>query len=369
MKIGIDAKWYFEGPASGKMVIRNLVNSLLQKEDEALELYFFLDKKYKNHSLDFDSVQPIHKIFIWSGNNLLSNVFIIPYYAEKYNLDIVLYQASVSCFGKHKKIAYIHDIIFISHPQYYTFIERLYFSPIKFLTRFASLIVTVSNFEKERITQLNFSSKDIKVIHHGVDPIFKPKKAYDLNRVKAVKQKYNLPDKFILYVGRLNTRKNVPNLLKAYALLKNTDYLLVLVGNKEWKTDNIILIQNQLNIKDRVIETGSVQGEDLAIIYSLATVFCFPSFEESFGLPPLEAMASGVPIIVSNSSAIPEVCGVAGNYVEATNPTDIAQGIERLLTHPNIIAEKIQQGIERSKELSWDNATDKLLTIFHDFSK
>lgn len=360
MRVGIDAKWYFEGPASGKMVIRNLVNELSKKNTE-IEFYFLLNKKFKNETLDFQN-EANKEVFIWSGNNLLSNVFVVPFYARKFKLDIILYQNSVSCFGNHKKIAYIHDLIYITHPQFYTLIERIYLKPLKFLTRFSDLIITISESEKNRM-KMHGLSKKIEVIHHGIDPIFKLKNQLNKSVLNETKLKYNLPDTYILYVGRLNTRKNVPNLIKAFSQLNNNKYPLVLVGNKDWKTDNINKLIQELKIENKVIQTGSVSLSELSSIYALSKIFCFLSFEEGFGLPPLEAMASGIPIIVSNTSSLPEVCGQAGTYVNANKPNEIAFTIDKLLNDDKLYHQKSIQGIERAKQFTWSDTADKLITI------
>jgi glycosyltransferase involved in cell wall biosynthesis len=360
MRVGIDAKWYFEGPPSGIMVIKNLVNEL-SKVDSNFEFYFFLDRKSKNINLDYET-EKLNKIYIWAGNSLLSNLFIIPYYINKHKIDVFIYQNFGSFIGRHKKIIFIHDLIFLTHTQYYSLTERLYLKFLKPLAKFSDLIITISESEKNRMKMLGLSKK-IEVIHHGIDPIFKPKNQLNKSVLYETKLKYNLPDTYILYVGRLNTRKNVPNLIKAFSQLSNNKYPLVLVGNKDWKTDNIDKLIQELNIENKVIQTGSVSLSELSSIYSLAKIFCFLSFEEGFGLPPLEAMASGIPIIVSNTSSLPEVCGQAGTYVNANKPNEIAFAIDKLLSDDQLYHQKSIQGSERSKEFTWVKSADKLINI------
>lgn len=361
MKIGIDAKWYFDGPASGKMVIRNLVNEICKIENSNLSFYIILDKKCKGRKLDIENPN-VNIIYVWNGNNLLSNVFAVPYIANKNTLDVVLYQTSVSCFGRHKKIAYIHDLIYISHPQYYTLIERIYLSPLKFLAKFSDFIITVSEFEKTRFEQLKFSNKEVVVLHHGFDPRFKRKEEFEKKSLDETVAKLNLPERFVLYVGRINTRKNVPSLITAFSMIDH-EIKLVLVGNKEWKTDAIDPLISELKITEKVLQTGPLFGEELAKVYALSTVFCFPSFEESFGLPPLEAMASGVPVVVSNSSSLPEVCGDAAIYVNANEPQNIANAITQLISDENLYNKRKQLSIERSKSFSWEKTAQNLVDI------
>lgn len=361
MRVGIDAKWYFDGPASGKMVIRNLVNEICKiNNNNNIEFYIILDKKCKDLKLDFENSNVI-KVYVWNGNNLLSNVFAVPYVAKKCKLDAVLYQTSVSCFGSHKKIAYIHDLIYISHPQYYTLIERIYLKPLKFLAKFSDFIITVSDFEKSRFNELKFSNKEVVVLHHGFDPKFRTKEKFDDQSLNEFSKRLNLPDRFVLYVGRINKRKNVPALIKAFAEIE--DVKLVLTGNKEWKTDAIDELINKLNLSDRIIQTGPLFEDDLAKVYALSTIFCFPSFEESFGLPPLEAMASGIPVVVSNSSSLPEVCDVAAIYVNAEKPKEITNAISNLLLDKDLYFKHKQLSIDRATFFSWEKTTSNLINI------
>ncbi|MNL16510.1 D-inositol 3-phosphate glycosyltransferase [compost metagenome] len=343
------------------MVIQNLVNEICKVSNSNLVFYIILDQKFKGLPLDVESSN-INIVYVWNGNNLLSNIFAIPYVAKKNKLDVVLYQTSVSCFGDHKKIAYIHDLIYISHPQYYTLIEQIYLKPIKFLSKFSDFIITVSGFEKLRFEKLKFTNKEVEVLHHGFDPKFKTRQDFDEISLNGTINRLNLPDRFVLYVGRINTRKNVPSLINAFSMLDD-DIKLVLVGNKEWKTDAIDPLISKLNLDDKIIQTGPLFGDELAKVYALSTVFCFPSFEESFGLPPLEAMASGIPVIVSNSSSLPEVCDTAAIYVNANEPREIATAILNLLSDKNLYSKHKQLSIERARNFSWQKTAKNLINI------
>src|ERR1035438_536378 len=259
MRIGIDAKWYFEGPPSGKMVIRNIVNELL-KRDNHHKIYLILDKKFVSQKNIFLG-KNIYPVFVWGGNNLLSNIFWLPFLAKKYKLDIIVYQNFSSFWGGHKKIAYIHDILFKSHPQFYTTKERVYFLPLKILSNISNAVITVSESEKKRLLA-NGYKKPINVIYHGVDEIFKPKRLFNSAFLEQTKRKYKLPEKYILYVGRLNVRKNISNLLRAISILNN-DLKLVIVGKKDWKMFDIQKLIDELNIRDKIIFTGGVYNEEI----------------------------------------------------------------------------------------------------------
>jgi glycosyltransferase involved in cell wall biosynthesis len=356
MKIGIDAKWYYEGPPSGKRVVRNLVDFMLRIDDKN-QYIIFINRKHKTENFPFKEGKNLKLCYVWAGNNALSNLFVLPFYANHYKLGAILYQTFISPFGKGKKVAYIHDVLFLSNPEYYTIYERLYFAPLKLLTKWASAIITVSNEERKRLLNHNYSRDPEKIIvaYHGVDPSFAPLADQSIAVIEEVKQRFSLPDQFLLYVGRLNLRKNIDSLLRAVPLLKNKNIPLIIVGADNWKRTNHEDIIRQLGLDNRVRFTGAVY-KDLGIVYSLATIFCFPSHAESFGLPPLEAMASGVPIVVSNTTSLPEICGEAGNYVNPDRPEEIAVAIDNLLSNEELYRAKKQLGLKQAKGFTWERA-------------
>ncbi|NOT74803.1 MAG: glycosyltransferase family 4 protein [Cyclobacteriaceae bacterium] len=361
MKIGIDAKWYFEGPPSGKRVIRALVDHLIE-QDRKNEYWIFLNAKHKDQPFPAGQNKNVNLCYVWAGNNMLSNVFILPFYASKFKLDVTLYQNFITLFGHGKKVAYIHDALFLSNPEYYTIYERVYLSPLKFLTRKADAVITVSEIEKHRLLEFKFADNEkmISVAHHGVEKNFRPKEQHSVSDIERIKTQFNLPDRFLLYVGRLNLRKNVDNLLRAIPILRDKSIPLVIVGADNWMKSNHATIIDELGISNRVLFTGAIY-KDLDIVYSISTVFCFPSYAESFGLPPLEAMASGVPVVVSNTTSLPEVCGEAGNYVDPAKPEEIAAAIDALLSDSVLYQTKKELGLMQAAKFTWSDAAFKVL--------
>lgn len=362
MRIGIDAKWYTEGPPSGRRVVRALVDALVRNHPEH-EFFLFLNQRHRSNPFPYPAPH-VHEVFVWAGNNMLSNVFVLPVYEARLKLDVVLYQNFISPFGPARKVAYIHDVLFLSNPEYYTLFERLYFAPLRWLTRRADAVITVSEEERKRMVRHAFAKNagDIAVVHHGVDRSFRPRDDHDPEKVRQIKEQYRLPDRFLLYVGRLNLRKNVDNLLRAIPLLKDESIPLVIVGSSNWKGSDHERTLKTLGLEGRVHFTGSVY-EGLAPIYSLATVFCFPSFAESFGLPPLEAMASGVPVVVSQTTSLPEICGEAGTYANPNDPSSIARAIDSLLGNAQLYADKRVQGLRQAARFTWEKAALETLQV------
>jgi len=359
MIIGLDAKWYHEGPPSGQIVVQNLFNKLIELNSKH-KIILFLDKRYKNIKFPYSNSNLCLQ-YIWAKNNLISNLFILPIYAKKLNCDIIIFQNFSSIFGTFKKISYIHDVLFLSNPEFYTSVEKLYFLPLKYLSNRADLLITVSKTEKERLNKYGFKV-NCEVIYHGVNSIFKPLDQWDRDFIQQLRDKYFLPNDFILFVGRFNVRKNLKNLLKAVKVTKN-NLPLVIVGREDWRSQNIDRIIRELNLTNRVLSIGFLTGHELAAIFSLSKIFCFPSFAESFGLPPLESMASGVPIIVSNRTCLPEICKDAGNYINPDIPQEIADMIDILLTDRKLYAEKKQKGIILANKYTWELSALRLLNI------
>ena len=361
LRIGIEAKWYFDGPPSGKRVIRALVDHLLEI-DSVNEYYIILNKQHQHLIFPYSNKPNVHLCYVWAGNNLLSNLLALPKVMKSARLDVTLFQNFAPLWGHGKRIAYIHDVLFLSNPEFYTLWERTYFKPLRFLSNRAHAIVTISNEEKKRLDHYGFKSKsgNTYVVHHGIDPSFRPAEQHTSAALEAVKSKYNLPHQYLLFVGRLNARKNIENLLRALAKTQS-DIPLVVVGSENWKASKHYETIQQTGIQNRVLFLGSLPEEDLVAVYALAYVFCFPSIAEGFGLPALEAMASGIPVIVSNTTSLPEVCGEAGNYIDPYNIESIAKAIDQLVDDPALYTQKKEQGLAVASTFTWQKAASRIL--------
>jgi len=163
-------------------------------------------------------------------------------------------------------------------------------------------------------------------------------------------------------------RKNIENLLKAIPLLYDTQIKLVIVGKADWKTPDLKIIRSNPEMKKRIIMSGAMTDNELILTYSMARIFCFPSFAEGFGLPPLEAMASGVPVIVSETTALPEVCGNAAVYINPYKPESIAHAINSLLADPELYERQKARGIQRANEFTWTQSAKAFMKSIHNAS-
>jgi glycosyltransferase involved in cell wall biosynthesis len=366
MKIGIEAKWLFEGPPSGQRVVANLVRGLADVVNGD-ELHLFLDDRARGEPIPADlPSERLH--YVWARNNQLANVFVVPRVADRLGLDAVVYQnfAPPKSQARHARVAFVHDVIFESHPEFFTRRERLYFKPLRFLTHRADRVCTVSGCERSRLVQFGYAPAErVDVVPNAVDEGFAPREHIDDVEAETILDRFNTPDRFVLYAGRLNVRKNVAALVRAIAHLTTRDLELLVVGAPDRTAENLSLVADQAGVSNRVRLLGRVSDAELKVLYSAATVFCFPSLDEGFGLCPLEAMASGTPAVVSNAPVMIETCGDAAVYVNPKDPKAIARAIDDLVSDATRHTELRYAGIERARSFNWNDSARRLLASVH----
>lgn len=369
INVGIDAKWFFKGPPSGNMVVKNLVNELILNNRDRFNLYLLITGKYRKQAAEYFPAG-VKLIQLPDIPNMLSNRFLVPLAALRYNLKAVLFQNFTSTWpGKLLKIAYIHDVLFLDYPEYYTRTELLYFKQMKRLASKANSIIAISESEKNRLIANNFGTESrINIVYHGINDSFKPIANYADDEVSSVVNTYNLPDRYLLFVGRVNIRKNLLNLVKALSYLDDTDIPLLIVGEKNNLNAELERFINEENLCNRITIIGHIPEKDLQLIYARATIFCFPSYAEGFGLPPLEAMKCGVPVVTSDRTAMPEICGDAAAYIDPDNPYDIAIKINSLLNNAVLYRDKVQKGLARATNFAWSKSAQQILTIIEEAS-
>ena len=216
-------------------------------------------------------------------------------------------------------------------------------------------MITISENEKLRIATYGYSERsNIFVIHNGVDHFLQLRNDSKKNNFELSNLK--IEDDYVLYVGRINDRKNVKNLLVAMSLIQ-TNIKLIIVGASDWKNSV------EANISDKIIHTGFVSESTLQELYKNAKAFVFVSYEEGFGLPPLEAMVNEVPVIVSNTSCFPEICGNAPIYVDPDNTIEIANEIDRVCNDLDLRRNMISLGKEVAAKYTWSGHVQKLISL------
>jgi len=265
------------------------------------------------------------------------------------------------------QILAIHDVAFLHYPQG---INSIYAAYYKFFTPLfiakAKHIITVSEFSKADIIMHYPAAKDkISVVYNAADKGFSP---IDDTTKDLVKQQMTEGKEYFLYVGAIHPRKNLINLLKGFSWFKKryqSNMKLVLAGRMAWKNELFLKQLETYKYRSDVVVTGYVEEQKLQEIVGAAYAMVYPSFWEGFGLPVLEAMQSGVPVIISNNSSLPEIAGEAGFLVNPDNAEDWGQAMGILFKDENHRNQLIQNGLLRSKDFSWENSAQKLKSIIN----
>jgi glycosyltransferase involved in cell wall biosynthesis len=229
-------------------------------------------------------------------------------------------------------------------------------------------IITVSNFEKNRIKDFfGFDEHDNRLvaIYNGVSEHFR--KIADKTEIKRVKELYHLPDRFLFFLGNTDPKKNTPGVLKAFSdYLKETgdDMHLVMLDYEEQELKKLLNEIKDPELINRIHLTGYVINTDLPAIYNQCEIFLYPSLRESFGIPMLEAMRCGAPVITSNTSSMPEVAKDAAYIIDPYKPEEITKGIIGILNNEKLKKKLIDRGFERSRRFSWENMTKEVLELY-----
>ncbi len=263
----------------------------------------------------------------------------------------------------------VHDLGYLHYPKAHTPFQRRY---LHWTTRrhahAAQRIIADSQATKDDLIQhYHADAKRIHVVHLGVDPALKPATQAE---IKAVKTKYGISDDYLLYLGTLQPRKNLPRLLEAFQQISRRYPLkLVLAGGKGWLYNEIFAKTQSLGLDKRVLFPGFIAPKDKAALLSGASVFIFPSLYEGFGLPVLEAMACGAPVLCGNTSSLPEIAGNAALTVDPHNVEAIAQGLNSLLSDAALRQSLTAEGFKRVQDFSWEKAAKQVLKILTSINK
>jgi glycosyltransferase involved in cell wall biosynthesis len=225
------------------------------------------------------------------------------------------------------------------------------------VARRAAAVITVSHHSRQDLIRiLRLPPEKVHVVYEAAPRHFR--RVVDTNHLERVQRRYQLPDQFLLFVGTLEPRKNLARLARAYQQVRQRGYRhhLVLVGPRGWLMGEFEREVERLNLADVVHVVGYIPEADLPAVFSLATLFLFPSLYEGFGLPPLEAMACGTAVLSSNNSSLAEICADAALLVDPTDEQSLADGLACLLADPDWRSDLAQRGLERAKAFSWEQA-------------
>jgi len=333
------------------------LQSSREPEEDTRELQFSILRRAKPYIKKFPYLSDIIKKSLEDFNRLRTSSKHIEIYYEPNYIPTGI-QA-------RRLVTTVHDFSFHHHPEWHPRGRVQYFRKYFYLRIKNSDLITVDSeyIRQEAQDILNFPAERIVVVPMGFENrLFRE---YSESEVAALRRAKHLPEKFVLFVGSIEPRKNITMLLQAYRDLPETikqEFKLVLAGFSGWENKNIMTLINKM--KKHVFFLGYLNVVELALLYRAATVFAYPSLYEGFGLPPLEAMACGTPVLVSRVTSLPEVCGDAALYCNPLDKADIAAKLQTLLEDEDLRADLVRKGRNRIPRFTWENAARQMIEVF-----
>lgn len=339
---------------------------------------------YNQHNYRFDF--PNYHLRIWGSQAKSKSLRLMYEYAflpaQLRRDQLALFHAPSNLLPLRKTCPYvvtIHDMSYFVNGRRYTRGKLLYWQTItKRTIKLADLIITISNYSKRDILRFfDYPAEKIIPIYMAPHSIFR--RIEDKTALEHFLQKYRLSGKdIILNVGTLEPGKNQKTLIYAFdrlikkfestGALKTASALqLVIVGDKGWLYEDIFQAIEKLKLRDKVLITGHISDMDLLYFYNCARMLVFPSLNEGLGLPVLEAMACGTPVITANTSALPEIAGEAALFVDPYDVEKLATTMEQLLFEENLRQDIIRRGMEHVKKFSWHTAATETLSVYRQF--
>jgi len=373
MRIGIEAQRIFRQKKHGMdIVILEILRQLQQMQTP--HEYFVYAQPYK----DTDTFQSSENIQVQLKGPALYPIweqYILPSASRKDKIDLLHCTSNTAPINiAAPLVVTIHDIIYLEKQtskagSLYQKLGAAYRKwNVPKIAHKAAMIVTVSNYERDRIIEkLNLPEDRVRTIYNACSEHFQAEHSEE--ELLAFRQKMNLPERYVLFLGNTDPKKNLPNVIRTMGLLyerKQLDFTLVMTDYRLEDLLPLLREQNNEHLLKHIMLVGYVVNHELPKLYKLAQLFLYPSLRESFGIPILEAMQCGTPVITSNTSAMPEIAGSGAILVDPTHIEQIADKIVLLLNDTDLRKHVIAYGIDRVKLFSWRHTTEQMLGIYNE---
>ncbi len=373
MRIGIDARLIHYSQAGITQYTTHLVKALAKIDSE--DQFFLLQSRKEPDPLV--NHPNFRRKGLWTPSHHRLEHYILGLEVLGMQLDVLHSPDFIPpkrWFGSDfRSVITVHDLAFLLYPNFLTPQAARYYGQIDHAVRRADHIIAVSQSTKEDLIRLlGVPDRKITVIHEAANPIYRP-----INRDEAwkkAKEHYpNLPEQFFLFVGTLEPRKNIPALLRAYSLMRQnykTDHVkLVLAGRPGWLFDKIFQLVQDLDLESHTFFLGRVPTEVLLYLYNSALALVHPAHYEGFGLPALEAMACGTPVITTRVSSLPEVVGDAALLVSPEDEEELAVQMWRILSDGDLRDKLRAKGLNRAASFSWEKTARETLEVYRHAAK
>ena len=359
MRVGIMLRSLNEKFGIG-IYTRNILGALLKLNGGHQYILFY---NHRGHVGTYGHDTHVEERVVTAPNKLLWDQVAVLSAANQAKVDVLFHpKFTVPLRARCKTVMVLHGASWFTHPELYP--NKLDLAYVKTVMplycRKADAMVANSKLTTDDFVDiLHVPREKIRTVYPGLNPIFKPIK--DPKTLDEAKRRYNLPDRFVLTVSRYDPRKNFGTLFKAFTKCCDTGHLkLVAVGKDSWKYKRDCRMV-ELGYEQDVIFPGYVEQEDLPALYALAEAFLFPSVYEEFGIPLLEAMACGCPVVASNTGAIPEITDGAAFLADTFDADAMAQGIDKLTNEPDFRQALVEKGLHRAGQFTWEKTAAETL--------
>lgn len=376
MNIGIDARLPHYQMGGISQYVLNLLPALAALEDGIASP---ADRKYIvfQSRKETQSYRPSHPGFreapLWTPCHHRWERWLLGIELLRHDLDLLHSPDFIPpAFGARRRLITVHDLNFLYYPQYLTDESRRYYAgQIEWAVATADHIAADSEHTRQDLIQrLDAPPEKVTTVYLAANPIYE--RPAPPEAVEATLKRYGLSPGFVLFVGTLEPRKNVPTLLRAYVALRHqrkVNVPLILVGGKGWLYQEIFQTIEALNLEGAVRHLRGVPDEDLANLYRAAGVLALPSYYEGFGLPPLEAMHCGCPVVTSNRASLPEVVGEAGILLDPDDVDAWIDGLATALLDGERRAAMIATGREQARRFTWEKTAAATLRLYRSVAR
>ena len=363
MRIGVDVRKIRDGGIG--TYISEVLERLIPADPENHYTLFFAPEDFSEYNYSWENVT---KKVNRSGKYSLGEHLSFPLQARRERLDLFFFpHYTKSWWMPCPAVTTVHDLIHLRFPQYLPNPLAKYYARVIIgrACRSSKAVITVSEATKRDLLELfKIEEKKVKVIYNGVDhQTYCP--LQDEERIGTFKKRYSLFRPFILYVGALKPHKNIPSLLKGYSLFPlKGNFDLVIATFEEENREELDQLVAQLSLQDNLRYLFSLKKGELAMLYNCAHFLVFPSLYEGFGLPALEAMACGCPVIASNRASLPEVVGEAGLFFDPEEPEELAEKMSLLGNDEGLRQELRERGRTQAQKFRWKRTAEMTLEVF-----
>lgn len=365
MRIAIDAHMIGERETGNETYTLNLIRELVSLDEKNEYLL------YTTHAEELQSRLPCEKahiVTLWPAISPVRISLAMPVMARKQGASLLHVSYIAPPYSPCPTVVTVHDLSYVLFPQFFSLRDRLLLSTLVPISlRRAAKVVAVSQRTKEDLLECyHLPENQVAVTYEAASEAFQPVANDAL--LTEVKEKYGLHEPFILTIGNLQPRKNLIRLVKAYAGLRKEGFTqqLVVAGQAYWRTSDIYRAVEEYGLEHQVIFTGYVPDVDLPLLYNAADLFTFVSLYEGFGLPVLEAMACGTPVVSSWGGSLPEVVGDAGVLVDPLDVEGITQAMAEVLSQPQIASQLRAKGLKQAASFSWRRMAEETLRVYEE---